>query len=166
MYVDDILIIYNAQKTNIKHTLNELNSIRPKIKFKIENEKQNTIDYLDITIKRLYNKLEFAIYRKLTTTDFIVPNISCHPYELKKSAIYYLINRMKTYPLSYENKTQEWNIIQTILKNNGYQPIQNACLSSIHQPNQNTNNNTNQLLPIQEKTKWATFTFFAQNQEP
>jgi hypothetical protein len=77
-YVDDTLIIYNAQKTNIGHTLNKLNSILPKIKFTIENEKQNTTDYLDITIKRLYKKLEFAIYRKPTTTNLIIPAGSKH----------------------------------------------------------------------------------------
>jgi hypothetical protein len=48
-YVDNILITYDAQKTNIEHTPNEFNSTHPKIKFTTENERQNEIDCLDIT---------------------------------------------------------------------------------------------------------------------
>jgi hypothetical protein len=70
--------------------------------------------------------MEFGIYRKLTITDFIIPNTSCHPQEHKKSTIHYLMNRTDIYPLSQENRMHEWNIMQTILKNNGYQPIQNT----------------------------------------
>jgi hypothetical protein len=35
-YVDDILIIYNAQLTNIDNTIDEFNKIHPKIKFTLE----------------------------------------------------------------------------------------------------------------------------------
>jgi nucleoside-specific outer membrane channel protein Tsx len=49
-YVDDILIICNAETTNINNTLDEFNLIHPKIKFTIEEEQDNKINYLDITI--------------------------------------------------------------------------------------------------------------------
>jgi hypothetical protein len=42
-YVDDILIIYDQQKTNIEQTLEEFNNMQPTIKF-------TQINYLDITI--------------------------------------------------------------------------------------------------------------------
>jgi hypothetical protein len=49
---------------------------------------------------------------------------------------------MNIYPLSQENRMYEWNIIQMILENNGYQPIQN------------TNDNPQPIPPpTQEKTK-------------
>jgi nucleoside-specific outer membrane channel protein Tsx len=35
-YVDDILIVYNMQKTNIGNTLKEFNAIHPKVKFTME----------------------------------------------------------------------------------------------------------------------------------
>jgi hypothetical protein len=38
-YVDDNLIIYNAQKTNLIHTLNEFNAIHPKLKFIMERDR-------------------------------------------------------------------------------------------------------------------------------
>jgi hypothetical protein len=47
-YVDDILIIYIAQTTNISNALNEFNRIHPNIKFTMEEEQDNKINYLDI----------------------------------------------------------------------------------------------------------------------
>jgi nucleoside-specific outer membrane channel protein Tsx len=51
-YVDDILIIYNAQTTNINNTLDEFSMIHPKIKFPMEEEQDNTINYSDIAIEK------------------------------------------------------------------------------------------------------------------
>jgi hypothetical protein len=61
-YVDDIPIVYNEHYTNIEITLDEFNRIRPKIKFTIEKETQNRINYLDLTVAKEDNKLTFAIY--------------------------------------------------------------------------------------------------------
>jgi hexokinase len=58
-YVDDILTVYDRQKTNIKQTLKEFNNMQPTIKFTIEKEQQEKINYLDITIQRKNERLEF-----------------------------------------------------------------------------------------------------------
>jgi uncharacterized coiled-coil protein SlyX len=42
-YVDDILIVYDRQKTNIEQTLEELNNMQPSIKFTIEKEQKKII---------------------------------------------------------------------------------------------------------------------------
>jgi hypothetical protein len=157
-YVDDVLIIYNEEYTNIENTLDEFNGIHPKIKFMMERETQNRINYLDMTVIKAHNKLTFNIYRKPTTTDSIIHNDSCHPNEhKKKSAINYSINLMNTYPLTQENKDHELTIINEILKNNGYQQllttskyINKAPVNPTQTP-QNTQ---------KDKTKWATFTYF------
>jgi nucleoside-specific outer membrane channel protein Tsx len=44
-YVDDILIIYNTNTTNIENTLLEFNSIYPSIKFTMEKEVHHTLNY-------------------------------------------------------------------------------------------------------------------------
>jgi hypothetical protein len=49
-YVDDILIIYNAHITNINDILGKFNKIHPKIKFAIEKEENNEINFLDLSI--------------------------------------------------------------------------------------------------------------------
>lgn len=80
---DEILIIYNTQVTNINSTLDEFNIIHPEIKFTMEKESHNKINYLDLTISKARNKLNMGIYTKPTTTDLVMPNDSCHLYEQK-----------------------------------------------------------------------------------
>jgi hypothetical protein len=97
--------------------LENFNAIHPKLKFTIEQQTQNRLNYLDLTIKKNRNKLNFEIYRKPTTTDLILHNNSCHPYEHKESAINYLYNRMNTYKITEENKNKEEEIIKQLLNN-------------------------------------------------
>jgi hypothetical protein len=99
-YVDDILIVYDEEKTNMDTLLECFNNISPKLKFTIEKEIENKINFLDITINREPNKMSIYIYRKPTYTDVIIPNDSCHPREHKMAAINYLYSRMNTYYLS------------------------------------------------------------------
>jgi hypothetical protein len=73
--VENILIVYNKNITNINNTLNECNTIHPTIKFTMETEKHNTLNYLDLTIMNNHNKLTFGIYRKPTNTDLIYTTI-------------------------------------------------------------------------------------------
>jgi hypothetical protein len=115
-YVDDILIVHNTHTTNIKNTLTEFVSMHPQIKFTIEKEIHNKLNYLDLNLLNKHNQLTFGIYWKPISTDLIIHNDSCHPYEHKKSAKNYLNNKMNTYPITYKNKDQEWNPIQEILK--------------------------------------------------
>jgi hypothetical protein len=72
-YVDDILIIYDQNKTGIDHTLNEFNKLQQTIKFTIEKEQQESINFLDIRIHRKDKNLQYSIYRKPTQTDIIIP---------------------------------------------------------------------------------------------
>jgi hypothetical protein len=104
-YVDDIFIIYNQNKTNIEETLTEFNKQTTSIKFTIEKEQKNSINFLDLSIHRKRTKLEFGIYRKPTQIDTIIPNDSCHPHEHKAASINYLMNRVHTYPITNEEKT-------------------------------------------------------------
>jgi hypothetical protein len=80
-YVNDILLVFNQQITNINNTLKQFNEINPKLQFTIEKEKDNVINFLDITITRNPNNVQHGIYRKPTTTDNIIHNTSCHPIE-------------------------------------------------------------------------------------
>jgi hypothetical protein len=106
-YVDDILIIYDQNKTSIDHTLEEFNKLQRTIKFTIEKEQQKSINFLDLLINRNEKKFQFSIYRKPTQTDIIIPNSSCHPYEQKISSINYLLNRLHTYPITEKAKELE-----------------------------------------------------------
>jgi hypothetical protein len=99
LYVDDILLANKKDTTNIYDVLNIFNNIMPTMKFTIGEEKENKINFLDITVSKEENNISFDIYRKPSTTDTIIPNESCHPQEHKLAAIPYLANRMETYNL-------------------------------------------------------------------
>jgi hypothetical protein len=115
--VDDILLVYNKQITDINSTLKELNKINPKLQFTTEKE-DDVINFLDITIIKNPDNIQYSIYRKPTTTDNIIHNTSCHPTEHKMLTISYLIHRMNTYPI--QKKIEEENIIKHIMTNNQY----------------------------------------------
>jgi hypothetical protein len=121
-YVDDILLVYNNENTEINQVLDDFNTVVPTIQFTIENETNNTINFLDITIKRNIDKLDFDIYRKPTCTDLIIPQDSNHPNEQKLSAIRFLQNRNSSYLTNESSKQREQKIINQILHNNLYDP--------------------------------------------
>jgi hypothetical protein len=58
--VDDILI-YDQNKTNIDHTLNEFNKLQKAITFTIEKEKQESIHFLDINTSERQKFTKFNI---------------------------------------------------------------------------------------------------------
>jgi hypothetical protein len=120
-YVDDILIVYNAETKNIYEVLDKFNNITPTIQYTIETEQDSTINFLDLTnTKTSDNRVQFSIFRKPTATDTIIPRDSCHPIEHKMSAIRYLLNRNTTYLLTSESRQREDGIIDHILRANQY----------------------------------------------
>jgi hypothetical protein len=72
-YVDDILIVYDKTTTDTREAFNSFNKLMPTMKFTIENETDNIIKFLDITIMKERGGLAFGTYRKPTTTDCIIP---------------------------------------------------------------------------------------------
>ena len=55
-YVDDILIIYRENYTDILEVVNLFNNITPTLSFTIEKENNNSINFLDITIYKTERK--------------------------------------------------------------------------------------------------------------
>ena len=109
-YVDDILIIYNQNKTNEQGILNHANDIYKHLQFKLSTE-ENFINYLDLSIYRNNSNIELGIHRKPTNTDTTIHFSSNHPYEHKLAAFNYYIKRMLTLPVTKQSKQQEWKTI-------------------------------------------------------
>jgi hypothetical protein len=105
--VDDILIIFDSNHTNIERFLNDFNSLHPKLQFTAEMENCHTLNYLDISIHRAPTDMRTVIFRKLTFTDTIIPFTSNHPTHHKYAAVRYLYNRLDTYNLQQEEYQQE-----------------------------------------------------------
>jgi hypothetical protein len=126
---DNILIIYDKNKTHIDTMMTEFNTITPTINFTTENESDKKLSFLDLTTHQKHNKLNFMIYRKLTSTDILIFNSKCHPNEHKLASTNYLINRLHTYPLSKYTKEAELDI-KTILQNNHYK-LTHICTKTL-----------------------------------
>jgi hypothetical protein len=108
-YVDDILIVYNNASSNIDDLLTKFNSLHPDIQFKLERETENRLNFLDLIIHRMQDKLQYDIYRKPTATDIMIHSESCHPREHKWSGISHLVNHLNTYPLTNINGEKKHN---------------------------------------------------------
>ena len=53
--------------------LDDFNALHPKLQFTAEAERDNTVNYLDISIHRTPTNIKTAIYRKPTFTGTIIP---------------------------------------------------------------------------------------------
>jgi hypothetical protein len=152
-YVDDIILVYKKQITDINNRQKQFNEINPKLQFTIEKENDNVINFLDVTVIRKPNNVQHGIYRKPTSAGNIIHNTSCHQTEHKMLAISYLIHRMNTYPI--QNKTEEENIIKQITIKNQYPE------ETFHKINSKSQQKKNYNLQRSDKDnikKWATFT--------
>ena len=110
-YVDDILIIFDQNKTHGKTILTKMNNIDKHLEFKLSEKENNTTNYLDLSIHRNTNSIDVGIYRKPTHTDISIQFSSNHPYEHKLAAIYLYVNRLLVLLITKQAKQQEWKII-------------------------------------------------------
>jgi len=149
-YVNDIPIVYNDPTTDIDKALDSFSNATPTVKFTMEKEIDNTINFLDVTVQKRTESFSFNIYRKPTMTDTIIPSDSCHPPEHKYAAIQDMINRMNTYHLNKSNKQLGCNIIKQIIYNHNYDPSVLDKLNRTKHTTRHEGKNTN---------KWAKFTY-------
>ena len=78
----------------------------PTMHFTME-EFENKTSFLDITISKDDNSVQFSIYRKTTATVFIIPNDSYYFAEHKLAAVRYLTTRLSTYPMNNTKKESQ-----------------------------------------------------------
>jgi hypothetical protein len=71
--VDDILLVYDTNKADITDVFNSFNEATHPLHLTIENEQNNQINFLDVTISKENNLIKFDIYRKPTGTDIVTP---------------------------------------------------------------------------------------------
>jgi hypothetical protein len=118
--VDDILLIFDPNHTDIQTILTDFNALHLKLHFTAEIKRDNTINYLDISIQKTPHKLIISIYRKHTFTNSIIPYTSSHPTQHRYTAVKFLYNRPNSYSLQEQEYKQELNVIHNILHNNSF----------------------------------------------
>ena len=127
-YVDDIFMIWNGDHTQLQILFQKINNVS-KLKFTMETEITNKLNFLDLTITRHDSYLKYSIYRKPTATDIIIPNHSQHHPSIKMAAFRYYLDRLQNIPMEQTDMEEEYNIIKTIARNNGYN---DSIIDQIH----------------------------------
>ena len=137
--------------------MNHKNNTDKHLEFKISEEENNSIKYLDLSIHRNINSINLGIYSKPTHTYVTIQFSSIHPLKHKLAAFRFHINRMLTLPITKQAKQQEWKIILAIAQNNGFP------LHIIHNLKKKlTAKKHRQKLPTtttQQTNKWVTFLY-------
>ena len=70
----------------LKSVLEECNYVFTTLNFTVEKEKENSVNYLDVTLKRMQRHITVSIFSK-STTDHIIPRDSDHPVDQKFATI-------------------------------------------------------------------------------
>jgi len=96
-----------------------INNTDKHLEFKISQEENNAIRYLDLSVNRTANNVEQNIYRKPTYIDITIHFTSNHPFHQKLAACIFYINRMTTMTIMEQEKKREWNKIIIMAQNNG-----------------------------------------------
>ena len=108
-YVDDLFGVFNRNLEELLDFQKYLNLLHPNIKFTLEIEKDNCINFLDLAIIKHNNKLHFNIYRKPTTTNQVIPFDSTAPITHKLASFRFFFNRLFNTPLQSKDYNQELN---------------------------------------------------------
>jgi hypothetical protein len=119
-YVDDILIIYDATRTNPNNVIQYTGTIHSNIRLEPTSKTTSCISFLYLMITRMPNNLEIGIFRKPTTTNTTINYLSDHPLEHKMAAYRFLIERMLTLPPGGKQQQKEWETIQQTAHSNDF----------------------------------------------
>jgi len=119
-FVDDTFIIFNGNHRQLKLLNSFLNNLTPTLNFTLEIEKDKMINFLDLTVIKRTNNIEFSIYRKPTMTSQTIHATSHHPQSQKMAAYNSFVHRLINIPLTEENYIKELCIIKQIAISNGF----------------------------------------------
>ena len=115
-YVDDTFILF----LDSSHILNSLNSQHPNIKFTCENEAENQLHFLDVTVYRKDNKFETSVYRKPTFTGVGLRYDSFVPKSYKVNLISCLIHRAYEISSNWTNFQKDIVYLRQFFSSNFY----------------------------------------------
>ncbi|XP_049828734.1 uncharacterized protein LOC126267492 [Schistocerca gregaria] len=159
-YVDDIICLVDETHNRIEELHSNINTVHPQIHFTMEIEKNQTLNFLDLTITRNNHQHEFSIYRKPTSTSTVIHNTSNHPTVHKYASFTHMLHRINRTPLKPENYTQELNIIKQIAVENNYKTdIINKLNNKIKRKQAVHTDNTADHTTQANRGRWYTLTY-------
>ncbi|BHF70055.1 hypothetical protein SprV_0301310400 [Sparganum proliferum] len=131
-YVDDTVVILPR---DMKETFKcKLNSICPQIQFKMEEEQDGKIPFLDVQVSRQENgALQIGVFRKATDTAKILHYSSNHPLPHKRSCVRTLFLRINTHCSTEAEKLRERKSLWRLFPSNEHpRSFINKCLYGRH----------------------------------
>lgn len=140
--------------------LNRLNNTEFKsIKFTCEEEINEQLNFLDVTVIKNNGKFEFDIYRKPTNTLRYITSDSYHPMKHKIAAFHSMIFRALNIPMSNERQEIELNKIKDIANLNGYreQLINELILSHLRKKSLREISTLNTIREANESYSYSSF---------
>lgn len=105
--MDHILTCFLGTHRELQGFLEYLNKLTSNIKFTLEVENSETINFLDLTFTRKDRNHSFAVYKKPMTTDLTIHCNLFHHNKHKLAAFYALINRLHRVSQDDENYNKE-----------------------------------------------------------
>ena len=116
-YVDDVFLMFE-RKDQVKKFLKYMNTRHPNIQFTCEEESNNKISFLDVSITRMNNKLVTSLYRKKTFSGVYMNYNSFLPLKYKKGLIHTLLFRAFKICADYNTFHNEVQLLKLIWQKN------------------------------------------------
>jgi len=118
-YVDDTFAIFDSPD-DVDPFFRFLNELHPNIKFTLENEEVNCLNFLDVKVRRVGNNYTTSTFYKKTDTGlYTTPNSYCDG-RYKKNLMDCLIHRIYNIGSNYNIIHNDLNVMCDRLKKNGY----------------------------------------------
>ena len=118
-YVDDIFAIFE-NKNDSEEFFKRLNILHTDIKFTMEEENNNVIEFLDMQLIKSDNKILIKWLMKKTNTGTYLHKTAYSPMSHKLAAMRSLIFRAYKLSSNIEYFEEAYKIIESIFINNGY----------------------------------------------
>ena len=118
-YVDNIFLMFES-RDHVKKFLKYMNSHHPNIQFTCEEESNNKISFLDISVTRISNNLTLSLYRKKTFSGVYLNFNSFLPMDYKKGLIHTLLFRAYNICADYVTLHTEIEFLKSIWQRNSF----------------------------------------------
>ena len=119
-YRDDVYILWNGGSESLDCFFWQLNYKHPRIEFTIEREVAGVLPFLDLSIKKLPNKLLTKVYRKVTHTQRYAHWRSNISKNCKLGVLKGLIHRAHQLCDLKEDLLNELQLLRDVFVSNGY----------------------------------------------
>ena len=118
-YIDDIFVIWEHGEESLRDFTDHVNFFHATITFTAQYSKEK-VNFLDLTIKLIDERLKTDLFVKLTDTNQILDPTSSHPYLCKKGIPYSQALRLNRTCSDNTRFDQSSNNLQKWLMERGY----------------------------------------------